>query len=98
MQKTDHMQYLDGMEIIQSDIMEKILAEISLCEFDKYTTSDVENAINSERCSLEDFKALLSPAAKPLLEKIAERAQSETRKYFGNSIYLFHPFVYFKLL
>ena len=44
-----------------------------------------------ETCSTEDFKALLSPAAEPFLEEIARRAQAETRKHFGNSVYMFTP-------
>ena len=39
----------------------------------------------------EDFAALLSPAALPLLEDIAQAARVETRKHFGNSIYMFTP-------
>ena len=40
----------------------------------------------------EDFQALLSPAALPLLEEIAQ-ASAELRqgKHFGNSVYMFTP-------
>ena len=33
----------------------------------------------------------LSPAALPLLEDIAQAARVETRKHFGNSVYMFTP-------
>ena len=36
-------------------------------------------------------RALLTPAALPLLEEIAQAAQVETRKHFGNSVYMFTP-------
>ncbi len=39
----------------------------------------------------EDFAALLSPAAAPFLEQMAQRAQAETRKHFGNSVQMFTP-------
>ena len=39
----------------------------------------------------EDFQALLSPAALPFLEEIAQAAQMETQKHFGNSVYMFTP-------
>ena len=39
----------------------------------------------------EDFGALLSPAALPFLEQMAQRAQAETRKHFGNSVQMFTP-------
>ena len=44
-----------------------------------------------ETCSVEDFKALLSPAALPHLEEMAARAKLETSKHFGNTVYLFTP-------
>src|SRR5699024_6713779 len=40
---------------------------------------------------LEDYKALLSPAALPFLEEMAARAQDETRRHFGNRVYRFTP-------
>ena len=42
-------------------------------------------------CSIDDFKALLSPAAEPFLEEMAHLAQKETRKHFGNCVYMFTP-------
>ena len=40
---------------------------------------------------LKDFAALLSPAAEPFLEEMAQRAQEEKLKHFGNVIYMFTP-------
>lgn len=91
MEKTNHMEYLEGMEIIPSNIMDKIQTELSACDFNKYTKADVQTALKHEKCSLEDFKALLSPAAEELIEEIAIKAKEMTRKHFGNSIYLFTP-------
>ena len=56
-----------------------------------YTEADVRRALSHDYKTPEDFKALLSPAALPLLEEIAQCAQKETRKHFGNSIYMFTP-------
>lgn len=85
------MQYLEGMEIIQSDIMEKIQAEMKAYDFNKYNSEDVQAALDSTSCSIENFKALLSPAAETFIEQIAAKAKEETRKHFGNSVYLFTP-------
>ena len=60
-------------------------------DYDKYTEADVRRALSHEERTPEDFGALLSPAALPLLEEIAQKAQEETRKHFGNSIYMFTP-------
>lgn len=60
-------------------------------DYEKYTERDVKVAINNTERTVEDFKALLSPAALPFIEEIAQAAQVETRKHFGNSTYMFTP-------
>ena len=88
---TDHMKYTDDMEAIDSDIMDQVIAEMNAFDPDQYTEADVRAALNADTCSVEDFKALLSPAAMPFLEEIARKAQMETRKHFGNSVMIFTP-------
>ena len=89
--RTDHMKYMPGMEQIDSDIREKVLREMNGYEYGSYTEADVKRALAHETCSLEDFKALLSPAAAPFLEEMAARAKWETSRHFGNTVYLFTP-------
>ncbi len=89
--RTNHMEYLHGMEQINSDIMEKVLNHANSYDCSKYTSKDVENALRHEYCSIEDFKALLSPSAEPYLEQMAQKARLETQKHFGNTVYLFTP-------
>lgn len=89
--RTDHMKYMPGMEQINSDIMDKVMQHFDSYDSSKYTAADVNRALNKDSCSVEDFKALLSPAAAPFLEKMAEKARLETRKHFGNTVYLFTP-------
>ena len=88
---TDHMKYTDDMEAIDSDIMDQVIAEMNAFDPDQYTEADVRAALNADTCSVENFKALLSPAAMPFLEEIARKAQMETRKHFGNSVMIFTP-------
>ncbi len=90
-ERCDHMTYMDDMEQIPHEILDKVVAEINSYRAEDYTASDVIRAIESDSCSLEDFKALLSPAAEPFLEQIARKARLETRKHFGNSAYFFTP-------
>lgn len=90
-ERCDHMIYMDDMEQIPHEILDKVVAEIESYRAEDYTASDVLRAIESDSCSLEDFKALLSPAAEPFLEQIARKARLETRKHFGNSAYFFTP-------
>lgn len=90
-ENTDHMKYTDDMEAIDSDIMDRVIAEMSSYDADIYTAEDVKEALAAETCSVDNFKALLSPAALPFLEEIAQKAQKETRKHFGNSVAIFTP-------
>ena len=89
--RVDHMKYRPGMEQIESDVCEKVMSHVNSYDYMKYTAKDVRAALDHETCSIEDFKALLSPAAEPFLEEMAQRASMETSKHFGNTVYLFTP-------
>ncbi len=89
--RTNHMEYMDGMEIIESDVCSKVMEHIKSYDYSKYTDLDVKLALEHDVCTIEDFKALLSPSAKPFLEQMAQRARLETSKHFGNTVYLFTP-------
>ena len=86
-----HMTYMEGMEQIDSDILDKVISARDSYRAENYTEEEVRRAIESENRTMEDFAALLSPAAEPLLEEIARRAKGETEKHFGNSVYMFTP-------
>lgn len=90
-ERTNHMEYMEGMEVIKSDMMDKVLQAADDYDYNQYTENDVLSAIKKEKLSPRDFGALLSPAATPYLEEIAQRAKIETKKHFGNSITMFTP-------
>ena len=89
--RTDHMQLLPHMQDVGSDIMDEILKERANYKPEIYTEADVKAALNAKHCSLENLKVLLSPAAAPFLEQIAQLAQAKTRANFGSNITLFTP-------
>lgn len=89
--RTNHMEYMDGMEKITSDIQNLVLKAFNSYDYNKYTARDVRNALDHDTCTIEDFKALLSPAAEPFLEEMAIKARNETGKHFGNTVYIFTP-------
>ena len=89
--KANPMEYMEGMERIDSDILDKVMAARDSYQPTRYTAQDVKKALQADRRGMEDFAALLSPAAEPYLEDMAREAQRETRKHFGNSVYLFTP-------
>ena len=86
-----HMEYLPGMEIIESDVCRQVMSQMESYDYSRYTARDVRAALDHETCTIEDFKALLSPAAEPFLEEMAQKARMETSKHFGNTVYLFTP-------
>lgn len=89
--RKNHMEYLPGMEVIESDVRENVMSHMNSYDYSEYTAADVRAALEHDTCSIEDFKALLSPAAEPFLEAMAEKARFETSKHFGNTVYLFTP-------
>lgn len=89
--RKNHMEYLPGMEKIQSDVCENVIKHMKEYDYSQYTAADVKAALEHETCSIEDFKALLSPAAEPFLEKMAQKASRETSRHFGNTVYFFTP-------
>ena len=89
--RTNHMEYMPGMQAIASDIKDKVLEAMENYDYDSYTASDVQRALSNASCSIEDFKALLSPAAAPFLEQMARKAEEITKNHFGNTVYIFTP-------
>lgn len=85
------MEYMEGMEQIGSDILEKVMAGRDSYQPGRYTAQDVKKALQAERRGIEEFAALLSPAAEPFLEEMAKEAKRETERHFGSSVYLFTP-------
>ncbi len=89
--RVNHMEYLNWMEAIDSDVMDKVLKLAKEYDYQQYTGIDVKKALMKEQLSINDYAAILSPAAVPYLENMARKAMSETRKYFGNSVCMFTP-------
>lgn len=92
MEKISHMEYWPEMEVLEeSTVMDQVLEAMEAYDYNAYTAQEVIRALNKENRGPEEFKALLSPAAEPFLEEMARLATLETRKHFGNSVYLFTP-------
>ena len=90
--RVDHMKYMDDMEVLEdSTVMDQVISAMNQYDYSKYTAAQVRRALDKEEKGPEEFAALLSPAADPFLEEMAEKAMLETRKHFGNSVYLFTP-------
>lgn len=55
------------------------------------TESDVLRALAKERLSVDDFMALVSPAAAPFLEDMARRSREITLRRFGRTVSMYIP-------
>ena len=72
--------------------VDEVISAMDAYDYDKYTDKDVKKmSLSHDVLTTEDFAALLSPAALNHLEEMAQRAQIETRKHFGNSVSMFTP-------
>jgi len=83
--------YQKNMEVIDSDIMQKVLDLTNKYDYNCYKEKDVLNTLNKDNLNIDDFAVLLSPIASKFLNVIAHKAQYETRKHFGTSVSLFTP-------
>lgn len=55
------------------------------------TAKNVEHALSSSKRTIEDFKALISPAAIPYIEQMAQMSHGLTKKRFGKTIQMYAP-------
>ncbi len=55
------------------------------------TAAEVDQALGATSPGFEEFLALLSPAARPRLEYLAQRAAAVTRQRFGRVVQLYAP-------
>ncbi len=53
--------------------------------------ADVETALSKSTCNLDDFMALISPAATPYLEDMARLSRQYTQERFGKVISMYIP-------
>lgn len=91
MNNGDIMTYLPNMQVIESDIMSKVIELRNSYNYDNYSAIEVENILKKDRINLDDFAVLLSPKAELYLEQMAVKAKKLTRANFGNTIALFTP-------
>ena len=73
------------------DLFETYNWDETLASIYSKTEDDVLRALSIEKRSLEDFKALISPAAMPFLEEMAQLSSQLTKKRFGNTMQMYAP-------
>lgn len=74
-----------------SDELEKISWEETTKAIYSKTDADVLRALSKEHCDIDDFMALISPAAEKYLEPMAALSKKYTEERFGRTISMFIP-------
>lgn len=74
-----------------SEELEKISWNDSTKAIYSKTSTDVERALSKEHLDVNDFMALISPAAEPYLEVMAQLSRQYTLQRFGKTISMFVP-------
>ncbi|MDO4462209.1 MAG: 2-iminoacetate synthase ThiH [Bacteroidia bacterium] len=74
-----------------SDELLKIDWEETTAKILSKTESDVQRALSKQHCTVDDFMALISPAAAPYLEQMAQLSRKYTMERFGKTISMFIP-------
>jgi 2-iminoacetate synthase len=74
-----------------SDELEKISWDDTTARILDKSDADVRRALSKEHCDVEDFMALISPAAAPYLEQMAQLSRRYTLERFGKTISMFIP-------
>ena len=55
------------------------------------SSNDVVRALESDQLTVDHFKALISPAASPYLEEMAQQSRMKTLRRFGRTIQMYVP-------
>lgn len=76
----------DFKEILDQYSWEEVQTRVYNC-----SDREVRHALNRDNLTLDDFIALISPAAAPYLEQMAVKAQQITQRRFGKTIQLYAP-------
>lgn len=74
-----------------SDELQKYDWDATTAAIMSKTAADVDRALAKERPTVDDFMALISPAAAPRLEEMARRSRALTQKRFGKTISMYIP-------
>ncbi|MDE6467567.1 MAG: 2-iminoacetate synthase ThiH, partial [Muribaculaceae bacterium] len=74
-----------------SEELEKYSWEETTSRIAAKTAADVERALAKKHVDIDDFMALISPAAAPYLEAMAQRSRQLTQKRFGKTISMYIP-------
>jgi 2-iminoacetate synthase len=74
-----------------TEFLQTISPETFNKRFEFVTRNRIASILSEDTLSIDEFYLLLSDTASGMLEEMAQKARSVTRKHFGNSVFLFTP-------
>lgn len=83
--------YFPGMDIIDSEIKEKVKASYEEVKDLKVSKADIRASLESKDLTERDLYNLLSDEGLDYLEAMGEVAREKRARYFGNNVSLFSP-------
>ena len=87
----DPMTFLPDMDVLDNGMFDRVLDAVEAYDPDAVTAADVRRVLDADVVEPTDFGVLVSPAAEPFLEEMAERARAERVRWFGTNIQFFTP-------
>ena len=89
--RTDHMKYLPDMEVLESDVMDQVISMMQAYDYEKYTERMCAAPWIRKTGGRRNSRPCYPPPPCPSWREMAQKAREETRRHFGNSVYLFTP-------
>ena len=83
--------YFPAMEIIDSDIKEKIDSLYDQVKNTDVSEADIRSSLDREILSYQDFYNILNDKDGTFLEAMGDKAYQKRMRYFGNNVTLFSP-------
>lgn len=83
------MKYMEGMEVIEFNVMDMVILKMEVYDYEKYIVYDVFIVFKKDVLGIEDFVVLLLFVVFFLFEEMVKRVKFEICKYFGNLVYMF---------
>ena len=78
----DPMTFLPDMDVLDNGMFDRVLDAVEAYDPDAVTAADVRRVLDADVVEPADFGVLVSPAAEPFLEEMAERARGTNIQFF----------------
>lgn len=89
--RKNHMEYLPGMEQIDSNVCSEVMGQVQTYDYEKYTAKDVRAALEHATCTVEDFKGVIIPGGRAFFRARWQNGRVRDRETFWQHWYICLP-------